>query len=167
MFSADVCVGFQHQQTLTLQSSQPQLYNLVYDSKSGLLLLGNTLGSTLVVLHVTQNLDSFDSIAKFEVVAPIISLEAIQSPAESSDPDAIQVIACNRMTAPKPRSLSSRSEGYKNKAVHGRVSRSCRAQETGQKTLLQPKLHADKLARLCIARCLVFSGKATGRESTS
>ena len=86
--------GFQRRQTLALQSKQPQLNSLAYDSQSRLLLLGNALGSTLIVLHLTASLDSFDSVARYEAVVPIISLEALQNPVESSDSDAIQVKLC-------------------------------------------------------------------------
>ena len=123
-FKARTHVGFQHQQTLTLRSNQPQLYNLAYDSKSSLLLLGNTLGSTLVVLHVMPSLDSFDSIAQFEVVVPIISLEAVQSPAESSDPEAIQVRGGNHMTSSKPPSSRKVGNIELSKSMHDRISES-------------------------------------------
>lgn len=87
-----LCIaGFQHQQTVVLQSQKAQLNNLAFNSKSGLLLLGNALGSTLVVLHLSEALDSFDAIARFEVIVPIISLEELQVPSDSPNSEVLQV----------------------------------------------------------------------------
>lgn len=74
-----------------MNSQAAQLNNMAYDENSGLLLLGNVNGSTLSVLHLSSSLDSFDSVAKFEVVVPIISLEAVPPPADSLDADVLQV----------------------------------------------------------------------------
>jgi len=68
--------GLQHQQTLSLQSQQPQLNNLAYDAHNCLLLLGNAEGSMLVALHLAAGANRFDSYAQFEVTIPIVSLEA-------------------------------------------------------------------------------------------
>ena len=53
--------------------------------------MGNALGSTLTVLHFAQKLDSFDSVAQFEVIVPIISLEALYATSEVPESDTIQV----------------------------------------------------------------------------
>lgn len=83
--------GFWPLQTVVFEGQSLQMNNLAFDSSSRLILLTNAQSSTLTVLHVSEGLGRFDSVACFELNVPTISMEILSLQSSGVEADALQV----------------------------------------------------------------------------